>query len=259
MRKISILPSVITLGNLTCGFASVILAADGETDPEKFVLAAWMILLAMVFDALDGQVARLTKTAGDFGVQLDSLCDAVTFGLAPAVLINRISVYYGRPAMFEGFVWLLPVLYVACATLRLARFNMETGIEEEYHEAFCGLPSPAAAGQVATLIILDDWLGGRHPLVGIMPFVGLIAGLLMVSRVPYVHMGNRLFKGRRPYTHLVTLISLCIVMALSYKLALACLFTSYVVVGLVLGAAKTLRKRSPPPCTEPAPPEADDE
>ncbi|HUW31041.1 MAG TPA: CDP-diacylglycerol--serine O-phosphatidyltransferase [Planctomycetota bacterium] len=249
MRKISILPSVITLGNLTCGFASIVLAAEGESDPEKFALAAWMILLAMVFDALDGQVARLTKTAGDFGVQLDSLCDAVTFGLAPAVLINRIGIYYGRPAMAESFAWLFPIVYVACAILRLARFNLETGIEDEDHEAFRGLPSPAAAGQVATLVILDEWLGGRHPLVGIMPFVGLAAGLLMVSRVPYVHMGNRLFKGQRPYTHLVTLIVLCIFMALSYKLALACLFTSYVVIGLLMGAFQYHRRHTEQPTT----------
>ena len=106
MRKISILPSVITLGNIISGFASVVLAADGD-----YELAAWMILLGMVFDALDGQVARLTKTAGGFGVQLDSLCDMVTFGLAPAILINRISLEYGGLGMPVKFVWLLSVLY----------------------------------------------------------------------------------------------------------------------------------------------------
>ena len=242
---------MITLGNLTCGFASVILAADGESDhPERFVLAAWMILLAMVFDALDGQVARLTKTAGDFGVQLDSLCDVITFGLAPAVLINRISIYYGRPAMSEGLVWLFPVLYVACAALRLARFNIETGVDEEDHESFRGLPSPAAAGLVATLVILDGWLGGRHPLVGILPFVGLAAGLLMVSRVPYVHIGDRLFRGKRPYTHLVILIVLCIFMAFRLELALACVFTSFAVMGLLTGATRMLRRLRARPAGE---------
>jgi len=250
MRKISILPSIITLGNLTCGFASIVLSAEaeGESDPAKFVMAAWLILLAMVFDALDGQVARLTKTAGDFGVQLDSLCDAVTFGLAPGVLINRLSIYYGRPPM-ESIAWLFPIVYAICAILRLARFNMETGIEEEDHEAFRGLPSPAAAGQVATLIILDESLGAHRPLVGIMPFIGLGAGLLMVSRVPYVHMGNRLFKGQRPYTHLVTLIVLCIFMAFSYKLALACLFTSYVVFGLLMAAFWPQQRETEQPTT----------
>ena len=243
MRKISILPSVITIGNLVCGFGSIIIAADARPEtPEEFVMAAWLILLAMVFDALDGQVARLTKTAGDFGVQLDSLCDAITFGLAPAVLINRICIAYERPAISGSFIWLFPVLYAVCAILRLARFNLETGIEEQDHENFRGLPSPAAAGQVATLVILDEWLPGRHPLVGVLPFVGLVVGLLMVSRVPYVHMGDRLLRGRRHYTHLVMILILAIFMALSPKVALACLFTAYVAVGLVRGAIRALSR-----------------
>lgn len=237
MRKISILPSVITLGNLTCGFASVLLAADGE-----YEWAAWLILLGMVFDALDGQVARMTRSAGNFGVQLDSLCDVVTFGLAPAVLINRISLDYGRLGMPDQAVWLLSVLYVVCAVLRLARFNLETGTEAEDHERFYGLPSPAAAGQVATLIILNNYLPARpfdflpeHPLVVAMPFVGLVAGGLMVSRIPYAHLGNRLFKGQRPFAWLMAFIFLCVLMALSLKVALATVFTVYTLVGIVDG------------------------
>jgi len=249
MRKISILPSIITLGNLTSGFASIILAADAE-----YELAAWMILLGMVFDALDGQVARLTKTAGSFGVQLDSLCDIVTFGLAPAVLINRIALDYGRLGMPEQFVWVLSVLYVVCAALRLARFNLETGTEEQNHEAFCGLPSPAAAGQVATLVILDCYLPARpfeflpqHPLVIAMPFIGLLAGGLMVSRVPFVHMGNRLFRGPRPFAWLMGFIFLCLLMALRLKIALATVFTVYTFTGIVYGLrAKLFNKPAAP-------------
>ncbi|NQT20463.1 MAG: CDP-diacylglycerol--serine O-phosphatidyltransferase [Planctomycetes bacterium] len=237
MRKISILPSVITLGNITCGFASVVLAADGE-----YERAAWLILLGMVFDALDGQVARMTRTAGNFGVQLDSLCDIVTFGLAPAVLINRIGLDYGRLGIHDQVVWLLPMLYLVCAALRLARFNLETGTEEEDHECFCGLPSPAAAGLVATLIILNNYLPARpfdflpeRPVVVAMPFVGLVAGALMVSRVKYAHFGNRLFRGARPFTWLMALIFLCILMALSIKVALATIFTVYTLGGVVQG------------------------
>ena len=247
MRKISVLPSLITLGNLTCGFASIILAADGE-----YERAAWLILLGMVFDALDGQVARLTGTAGDFGVQLDSLCDVVTFGLAPAVLINRLSLDYDRLGMPEEFVWLVSVLYVVCAVLRLARFNLETSAEEEDHERFYGLPSPAAAGQIATLIILDNYLPEHpfdflpeHPLVVAMPFVGLVAGVLMVTRVPYAHMGNRLLKGRRSFAWLMSFIFLSIFMALSHKVALATVFTVYTLMGIVNGVRAKVWNRHP--------------
>ena len=248
MRKISILPSVITLGNIISGFASVVLAADGD-----YELAAWMILLGMVFDALDGQVARLTKTAGGFGVQLDSLCDMVTFGLAPAILINRISLEYGGLGMPVKFVWLLSVLYLVCAALRLARFNIDTGTEEVNHESFCGLPAPAAAGQVATLVILNSYLPAKpfeflpeQPLVAIMPFVGLMAGALMVSRVPYVHMGDRLFRGSRPFTWLVALIFLGGLMALRLKLALATVFTVYTLAGVVRAARARFFNRATP-------------
>ena len=199
-----------------------------------------MILLGMLFDALDGQVARLTKTAGHFGVQLDSLCDIITFGLAPAVLVNRISLDYGRLGMPEQFVWLLSVLYVVCAALRLARFNVETGTEEEDHEVFRGLPSPAAAGQIATLVILDCYLPARpfgflpeHPLVTVMPFIALAVGALMVSRVPYVHMGDRLFRGSRPFRWLMGLIFLSVLMALRPKVALVTIFTAYTLSGVV--------------------------
>jgi CDP-diacylglycerol--serine O-phosphatidyltransferase len=246
MRKISILPSVITLGNLTCGFASIIFAADGE-----YERAAWMILLGMVFDLLDGQVARLTRSAGSFGAHLDSLCDIVTFGLAPAVLINRISLDYCRWGVSEKFVWLVSVLYVVCAALRLARFNLETGVEEEDHEHFYGLPSPAAAGQVATLVILNSYLPARpfdflpqRPLVIIMPFVGLVAAGLMVSRVKYVHMGDRLLRGSRSFPWLMGLIFLGIFMALRGKVALAALFTTYIILGIVKGAWSRISNRA---------------
>jgi len=251
MRKISILPSMITLGNLTAGFASVILSADSH-----YELAAWMILLGMVFDLLDGQVARLTKTAGSFGAQLDSLCDVVTFGLAPAVLVNRISLetYYGRVGMpyeLQKFVWLVSVLYVVCAALRLARFNLETTVEAEDHEHFYGLPSPAAAGQIATLVILDGYLQARplsslpeHPLVVVMPFMALVAGLLMVTRVKYVHMGDRLFRGSRSFPWLMALITLTVLMALRGKVALAALFTTYTLLGLVKALWGKLFRRS---------------
>jgi len=226
-KRISILPTLITLGNLVCGFAAIIYAAEGE-----YAVAARLILLAMVFDALDGQVARLTKTAGDFGGELDSLCDVVSFGLAPAVLINRMAMLPGRPFMPEKIVWLFSMLYVACAALRLARFNTETSAEDEDHEDFIGLPSPAAAGTVATLVIFDAWIGG-NPIAPFIPLAGIVTGALMISRVPYVHMGNRLFKDRRRFRDFVQLMALGLLVALRWEIGLTSLFICYTGYGIV--------------------------
>jgi len=226
-KRISILPTLITLGNIVCGFAAIVYASEGE-----FALAARLILLAMVFDALDGQVARMTKTAGEFGGELDSLCDVVSFGLAPAVLINRMAMLPGRPFMPEQIVWLFSAVYVACAALRLARFNTETGAEDEEHEGFIGLPSPAAAGTISTLVIFDAWLGG-NPIAPFIPLAGLVTGALMISRVEYVHMGNRLFKERRRFRDFVQLMVLGVLVALRWEIGLTSLFVCYTGYGIV--------------------------
>src|SRR5215472_8842607 len=125
-----------------------------------YLLSACLILAAMVFDALDGYAARLSKTASDFGGQLDSLCDAISFGAAPAFLLLRLGLDWEKPLVRQA-VAMIAALYVVCAVLRLARFNLENSPDAASHKRFKGLPSPAAAGCVVSLAILRSasWSG----------------------------------------------------------------------------------------------------
>lgn len=133
-----VLPNLITAGNLFFGYFSIIKSMQGD-----FLWAGAAILLATVFDILDGRVARLTNATSEFGVQFDSLCDLVSFGLAPAILLYRFSLYQsGRLG------WIFCFIFLACGALRLARFNVQSSIGKADGD-FTGLPIPMAAGVVA--------------------------------------------------------------------------------------------------------------
>src|SRR4051794_24610885 len=178
IRSVYFLPSMATLGNAVCGFAAMYVAAfDREnvgTDPvalwlltHKFLAAAYMIFMAMVFDALDGRLARFTRHTTDFGGQLDSLADAVSFGAAPALIALELFKSYHPNAIpgFSRLIWAFGALYMACALMRLARFNVSNEHGEQHHFSFLGLPSPGAAGAVAAFILMqqdlanDPWHG----------------------------------------------------------------------------------------------------
>lgn len=238
LRAVAVLPTLFTLGNLVCGFFAIAVTSRihkpetaetpiaqvinfqefwslKPTDPtHNMMLAGWLIFLAMIFDALDGHVARLTKASSQFGAQLDSLCDAVTFGVAPGLLLVKMVpsfAYY-----YSGAVWIIAAVYACCAVLRLARFNVETG-ENDDHSTFQGLPSPAAAASIAGFAILFytlrveeppyEWKHSMDTVVQhCLPFFALIVALLMVSRIPYPHVVNRMFRGKKSFGHLVGLI-----------------------------------------------------
>jgi CDP-diacylglycerol--serine O-phosphatidyltransferase len=232
-KMFSVLPTLLTLGNAACGFGAITFAAKvgPETDVgNEFFIAALLIFLAMVFDMLDGSAARWTKQTSEFGAQLDSLCDALSFGVAPAFLMLQFTRhdhsfggqlllpfdYHPRP------LWMIGVLFVICALLRLARFNVETE-EDDSHEYFSGLPSPAAAGTVAafpiamhglkdlmaptadaTLHTVAEWLILTVKIS--LPLITLAVACLMVSRVRYAHVFNQLFLGHRNRQHLIQLV-----------------------------------------------------
>src|SRR5437773_4866703 len=143
-RGIFLLPSLLTTGNLFCGFLALILTAEA-----RFVEASVAIFVAMVMDILDGKVARLTKTTTQFGVEFDSLADVVSFCVAPAFMLYTLALQqFGRVA------WLGAFLYVICGALRLARFNGYHGVTDR--RSFVGLPTPAAAVIVASTALLLD-------------------------------------------------------------------------------------------------------
>jgi len=178
-RGIYLLPSVLTTFGMFAGFYSIISSINGD-----FTVAAISILIAMMWDTLDGRVARLTNTQSAFGAEYDSLADLVSFGIAPALLVYQWSLYeLGR------FGWLAVFVYLACAALRLARFNTQVGTADKRY--FQGLPSPAAAGVIASMIWLKIWTFASFDsdLISMGYYLGagitILCGLLMVSNLRY--------------------------------------------------------------------------
>ena len=234
LKYITILPSLITLLNGICGFAAIGFASKGfsagldsfsfhKLELPYFAIAGYMIFFAMIADMLDGRVARMSQTTSSFGGQLDSLCDIISFGVAPAFLMLKLldhkltELVSPTPAFSDflsRFIWLTAAIYMACAAIRLARFNVENEEDETAHMSFVGLPVPAAAGVLASLIIFyQDMLPtvgpgsaiyniGEIVILYSLPFVAIGVALLMISRIPYPHLINQYFKGRKPVTHL---------------------------------------------------------
>ena len=257
VKQIALLPTVLTLINGICGFYAMIHIAQGLVGSEgadaanHFHTAAYLILIAMIFDALDGRVARMTKTASSFGAQLDSLCDLVTFGVTPAFLVYAIcqSASFLPPRVLE----VVTLLYLMCALIRLARFNVETNTTEKSHLIFAGIPSPAAAGVIASAVIpwtafpdsglLRDF---SELILKALPLITFGLAVLMVSRVSYIHIGNTLLKGVRPFVTLIELMLLAVVVTLLHEFALFLAFMGYALIGPALWIkSRVFRKGSP--------------
>jgi CDP-diacylglycerol--serine O-phosphatidyltransferase len=268
IRRVSILASLCTLGNALCGFMAITLTAKAlvasGTAHAAFQgqvrWAAYFVLLAMVLDALDGRLARFARVTSDFGGQLDSLCDAISFGVAPAFLMNRLVVEGLRDVDLPFGVgrvlwlaWVCGAVYLGCTLIRLARFNVENVHDEEAHMSFKGLPSPAAAGALVSLIVVlaDCWEevepgAAACAMLWALPVVAVVLGLLMVSNLRYLHLLNQLVRGRRPLGHLV-LVLLVIAMAfLLREVFLPLGFGAYALSGPVMHVhRKFARPRGP--------------
>jgi CDP-diacylglycerol--serine O-phosphatidyltransferase len=236
IRPIAVLPTLFTLGNLVCGFFAIVVASRiaspdlidfvpapkidsarqllDSTDPtHNLMLGGLLIFLAMLFDTFDGQVARITRTTSDFGGQLDSLSDTVSFGVAPAILLVKMCPDFSE--LHKEAVWTIAALYACCAALRLARFNVETD-EKDDHGSFSGLPSPAAAAVVASMAVFSytlrnefnyaNYAGFDWWMQRLLPPFAIIVAVLMVSRVPYPHLVTQLIRGRKSFTHIVGLL-----------------------------------------------------
>jgi CDP-diacylglycerol--serine O-phosphatidyltransferase len=190
MKKgVYLLPNLFTSASLFCGFYSIIASFK-----EYFVPAAVAVLVAWIFDGLDGRVARLTNTTSKFGAEYDSLADVISFGVAPSLLAYSWSL-----SIYGKLGWIVAFLFVLCGALRLARYNIQIGLIES--TVFNGLPIPAAAGVVATTVIFFDWTGaeGKFHNVFIMIFV-VILSLLMVSSVKYYSFKDMKLLSRKPFT-----------------------------------------------------------
>jgi CDP-diacylglycerol--serine O-phosphatidyltransferase len=197
-RAVYLLPNLITTAALMLGFWSIVQAIQGNWDR-----AAWGIVLAGVCDALDGRVARVTRSTSKFGVEYDSLSDVISFGLAPAVLVY---VWALEPLGPRG--WVIASLFAVCAALRLARFNVQKHEEEKVH--FQGIASTVAGGMVAVMVWFVGWLGLEPPFsltIGMAITAAFIAlALLMVSAVPYPSWRSLPVTGPAAFPTLVGLV-----------------------------------------------------
>jgi len=217
-------------------------------------LAGFMIFMAMVADVLDGRVARLTRTTSSFGGQLDSLCDAISFGIAPAFLMYKLvdsqleflsigsqsfSVIAGRGILFSA------ILYAMCAVVRLARFNVENEEDESAHMSFSGLPSPAAAGVVVSIVVFHQQLLQRITdqdsaflyfmeifTVFAFPLITLITGILMVSRIRYPHLFNQLLRGKKSLPTLLAIFASGILIIWNIQFAMVVGFCGFTLFGI---------------------------
>lgn len=226
-RGMYIIPSFFTVSNIFCGFYSVSSAMRGN-----YELAGILIGIAMILDTLDGRIARLTHTASEFGVQLDSLADVITFGFAPAMLCYQWAFLNFELHIIDRAGWLACFLFVVCAASRLARFNVQTTVVHD-KRYFIGMPTPAAAGMVAsTVYCFPERINGEIPAIVALVMM-LVLSFLMVSKIRY-----RTFKDinlREPRSYRITVVIALIIffMALDLKRALISIATVYAISGLI--------------------------
>lgn len=276
LKPFAVAPTLLTLGNLISGFAAIYFAfmSIDYSGPFGWSGLSWAgicIFLGMLCDGLDGSVARWTRTHSDFGGQLDSLADMVSFGVAPAFMMLQLVSHYIGPegavtilgplaeTAFSKVVWGIAAVYVACTALRLARFNVETpSAAVEDHMVFRGLPSPGAAGAVASLIIMHQhYLAARSMDVSEVtqafarwsafgvPFITLLCAVAMVSSIPYIHFINRYIRGTRPFGYVAVLVILVMMLAVWLQEVLALTFTMFALSGPVrLGVRRFKRRRA---------------
>jgi CDP-diacylglycerol--serine O-phosphatidyltransferase len=284
MKRIAIIPTLFTLGNGVCGFAAITFAARiprvavgmgldfGNQEMKWLWWSALMILFAMVFDMLDGRVARMARWTSDFGAQLDSLCDAISFGVAPAFLLLKLCSDSDRleasGAWMRG-LWIIAALYVMCTIMRLARFNVENDHSPDSHMWFKGLPSPAAAGAVASAAVLryelreETWSRilsslsvdphGLEEAIDLgLPLATAGLAILMVSRVRYPHLVNQMFRGRRDFSHIIKLLFAGVAIVIMRELALPLLVWTFAFSSPIMALWAHLRHSSTQTATKPA-------
>jgi CDP-diacylglycerol---serine O-phosphatidyltransferase len=268
IRAVAVLPTLFTLGNLICGFFAIVVLSrierpssdefkpatplqvnintsegfkktikdlsDSDDPTHNLMLCGALILLAMLFDAVDGQLARITRAVSDFGAQLDSLCDLVSFGLAPAILLVKMCPqfsYWHRDA-----IWCIAAAFACCAALRLARFNVESDSDDD-HTIFAGLPTPAAAAAIGSFAILSYSLRNENAVITnenfqlydiwmqrLVPLFAVVISILMVSRLPYPHPLTQFVRGQRSFAQLIAILfSLMLILIVwNYAIPLLC-------------------------------------
>jgi CDP-diacylglycerol--serine O-phosphatidyltransferase len=238
-RGVYMLPSVFTLGNMFCGYACIVYAMRGD-----FATAAPFIAFAMVLDMLDGLIARMAGASSAFGVELDSLADVISFGMAPALLAFTWA-FALEPAPLRRVGWAAGFLFVTGAALRLARFNIQAaGATDKRY--FAGLPSPAAAGVPAATVFaypypLDDY---REAILAL--FVILVPAFLMVSTIRYRSLKTLDLRGRRSYRALLLVAIVLAAVSTHPQTTLAVMAYGYLLSGPIGWVVSRVQRRKHP-------------
>jgi CDP-diacylglycerol--serine O-phosphatidyltransferase len=229
-RGVYLLPSLFTMGNMFCGYACIVYAMRGE-----YETAAPFIGFAYVLDVLDGRVARLTGGESEFGLQFDSLADVVSFGMAPAIL----SFQWGLSSLGR-LGWAAGFMFLACAAMRLARFNIQSGGDKRY---FVGMPSPAAAAiPASTVYLYPDGLYDYRAALPALAMV-LVPAVLMVSTIRFRSFKTLDSQNRRPYTVLIFVAAGIMLIATHPRIMLVAMAYSYLASAFIGMAISRFRHR----------------
>jgi CDP-diacylglycerol--serine O-phosphatidyltransferase len=247
-KGIYILPSLFTCANMTLGILSVMYSINGY-----FMKAAWALVFALGCDILDGRIARMTHTTTDFGLELDSLSDLVSFGIAPAMMIYQLALKsMGKIGVA------IAVLFILCSALRLARFNVMTQNNIPL-ENFMGLPTPASAGVLVSFVLSYELLGPEGYALNfktidilqkqmpiffkVMPVVVVVLSFLMVSNVPYYSFKRMKFSRPAAMRLLVVMIVLILLIVVYPQNIFFIIFTMYALSGILMLFSKFMLKR----------------
>jgi CDP-diacylglycerol--serine O-phosphatidyltransferase len=231
-KGVYLLPNTLTLCGMFAGFFAILSAINGD-----FLPAAWAIIIATIFNGLDGWIARLTNTSTRFGIELDSLSDLVAFGVAPSVMM-----YKWVLSPFERLGWAAAFLFVACGALRLARFNVQTGTPGS--KAFKGMPIPAAATIISSIVIFyyDFWSGVPDKNV-FFPVITILIALLMVSTLRYHGLKEIDFRERKPFWVLIIFVLVLFVLLIHPSTAIFIFSIAYLIWGLIENIYLFLKRR----------------
>jgi CDP-diacylglycerol--serine O-phosphatidyltransferase len=231
-KGIYLLPNTLTLCGMFCGFFSILSAINGD-----FLYAAWAIVLANVFDGLDGWIARLTNTGTRFGIELDSLSDLVAFGVAPSVMMYKWALMpFGRLG------WAVAFLFVACGALRLARFNIQTGAPGS--KAFKGMPIPGAATVMSSIVIFyyDFWKGLPEKNIFLL-VITILLSLLMVSTIRYHGLKEIDFREKKPFWFLIVFVLILFVLFVHPSTAIFIFAMAYLTWGIIENIHLVVKRR----------------
>jgi len=230
-RGVFILPSLFTVGNLFCGYYAILATMKGNYDQ-----AAQAIGIAIILDMLDGRIARMTNTATSFGLQLDSLADVLSFGIAPSILV----LVWGLPLLNTRLGWIAAFTFTICGAMRLARFNIQAG----HFKHFVGLPIPAAGGAIAAIVHFFVEPVSSRLIAGIMAAIVFSLAFLMVSTIKYSSLKN-LTLGKKSH---LTILVLALLVALIYNYSrwtLLVLASCYTLSGILHKLASLFRHKRP--------------